>query len=202
MLRSVQPADPGARSDHPCGRGQSHRSLGSTRSKARYRCCRPWPTSSLIVAQRVSALPPPPHAKGPLRAQLSVAAVHGGTCGGQVPSLLEITVNRRYAPEEDFTAGAPGNRIGRAQWHWHPTAACRSTCRADRSPDPDWRSLAVRTGRAGNRRSATGFGYEPGGFPALGCCKLLRLRLRAAQWHAGSAARRSGTAQPLGPFAG
>lgn len=55
------------------------------------------------VAQRVSALPPPPHAKGPLRAQLSVAAVHGGTCGGQVPSLLEITVNRRYAPEEDFT---------------------------------------------------------------------------------------------------
>jgi succinyl-diaminopimelate desuccinylase len=56
-----------------------------------------------IVAQRVSALPPPPHAKGPLRAQLSVAAVHGGTCGGQVPSLFEITVNRRYAPEEDFT---------------------------------------------------------------------------------------------------
>ena len=55
-----------------------------------------------IVAQRVSALPPPPHAKGPLRAQLSIAAVHGGTCGGQVPSLLEITVNRRYAPEEDF----------------------------------------------------------------------------------------------------
>ncbi len=56
-----------------------------------------------IVAERVSALPPPPHAKGPLRAQLSVSAVHGGTCGGQVPSLLEITVNRRYAPEEDFT---------------------------------------------------------------------------------------------------
>lgn len=54
------------------------------------------------VAERVSALPPPPHAKGPLRAQLGIAAVHGGTCGGQVPSLLEITVNRRYAPEEDF----------------------------------------------------------------------------------------------------
>jgi succinyl-diaminopimelate desuccinylase len=57
----------------------------------------------LLVAGRISALPPPPHSKGPLRAQLSVAAVHGGTCGGQVPSLLEITVNRRYAPEEDFT---------------------------------------------------------------------------------------------------
>jgi succinyl-diaminopimelate desuccinylase len=56
-----------------------------------------------IVAQRISRLPPPPHANGPLRAQLSIAAVNGGTCGGQVPSLLEITVNRRYAPEEDFT---------------------------------------------------------------------------------------------------
>ena len=54
------------------------------------------------VAERVSALPPPPHAKGPLRAQLAIAAVQGGTCGGQVPSLLEITINRRYAPEEDF----------------------------------------------------------------------------------------------------
>ena len=29
-------------------------------------------------------------------------AVNGGTCGGQVPALLEITINRRYAPEEAF----------------------------------------------------------------------------------------------------
>lgn len=54
------------------------------------------------VAQRVSALPPPPHASGPLAAQLSIAALHGGLCGGQVPSLLEITISRRYAPEERF----------------------------------------------------------------------------------------------------
>lgn len=54
------------------------------------------------VAQRASALPPPPHASGPLTSQLGIAAVHGGMCGGQVPSLLEITVCRRYAPEEHF----------------------------------------------------------------------------------------------------
>ena len=54
------------------------------------------------VAQRTSALPPPPHAGGPLRPQLSIASVHGGLCGGQIPSLLEITVCRRYAPEEPF----------------------------------------------------------------------------------------------------
>ncbi len=54
------------------------------------------------VAQRTSALPPPPHAGGPLRSQLSIASVHGGLCGGQVPSLLEIGVCRRYAPEELF----------------------------------------------------------------------------------------------------
>lgn len=56
------------------------------------------------IAARVSALPPPPHAKGPLAPQLAIAAVHGGTCGGQVPALLEITINRRYAPEEHFEA--------------------------------------------------------------------------------------------------
>ncbi|KPH73737.1 M20 family metallopeptidase [Bosea vaviloviae] len=54
------------------------------------------------IAGRVSALPPPPHAKGPLAPQLGIVAVNGGTCGGQVPALLEITINRRYAPEESF----------------------------------------------------------------------------------------------------
>lgn len=56
------------------------------------------------IAERVSALPPPPHASGPLRGQLSIVAAHGGTAGGQVPSLFEITLNRRYAPEERFEA--------------------------------------------------------------------------------------------------
>ncbi|MCW3476061.1 M20 family metallopeptidase [Limobrevibacterium gyesilva] len=56
------------------------------------------------VAARHSALPPPPHAKGPLAAQLSIAAAHGGICGGQVPALFEILVSRRYPPEESFEA--------------------------------------------------------------------------------------------------
>lgn len=53
------------------------------------------------VATRVSALPPPP-GKPPLAAQLNLAAIRGGTAGGQVPALLELTINRRYAPEERF----------------------------------------------------------------------------------------------------
>ena len=54
------------------------------------------------VVRRTSALPPPPHVNGPLTAQLSIAAVHGGCAGGQVPALCEILVSRRYAPEETF----------------------------------------------------------------------------------------------------
>lgn len=53
------------------------------------------------VATRVSALPPPP-GKPSLAAQLNLAAIEGGTAGGQVPALLELTINRRYAPEERF----------------------------------------------------------------------------------------------------
>lgn len=53
------------------------------------------------VATRISALPPPP-GKPPLAAQLNLAAIAGGTAGGQVPALLELTINRRYAPEERF----------------------------------------------------------------------------------------------------
>lgn len=53
------------------------------------------------IATRVSALPPPP-GKPPLVAQLNFAAIRGGTAGGQVPALVELTLNRRYAPEERF----------------------------------------------------------------------------------------------------
>lgn len=53
------------------------------------------------IATRLSALPPPP-GKPRLAAQLNVAATRGGTAGGQVPALIEITLNRRYAPEEHF----------------------------------------------------------------------------------------------------
>jgi succinyl-diaminopimelate desuccinylase len=55
------------------------------------------------IATRVSALPPPP-GKPPLAAQLTIATIQGGTAGGQVPALVEITLNRRYAPEEQFEA--------------------------------------------------------------------------------------------------
>lgn len=55
------------------------------------------------VATRVSALPPPP-GKPPLAAQLNIATIAGGTAGGQVPALLELTLNRRYMPEESFEA--------------------------------------------------------------------------------------------------
>ncbi len=56
------------------------------------------------IARRVSSLPPPPQASGPLTAQLDIVAAHGGQCGGQIPSLFEILLCRRYAPEEDFVA--------------------------------------------------------------------------------------------------
>jgi len=53
----------------------------------------------------VSAMPPPPHNDGrPLHARLTVAALHGGDKGSALPERLEILVNRRYAPEEDFAA--------------------------------------------------------------------------------------------------
>lgn len=55
------------------------------------------------IASRASALPPPP-GKPPLTGQLNVATIKGGTSGGQVPALVEMTLNRRYAPEESFKA--------------------------------------------------------------------------------------------------
>ncbi|QYA16487.1 M20/M25/M40 family metallo-hydrolase [Rhizobium sp. AB2/73] len=54
------------------------------------------------VAAFASALPAPPHASGALRPQLSIAAINGGTSGGQVPAELKILVSRRYAPEESY----------------------------------------------------------------------------------------------------
>lgn len=54
------------------------------------------------VASRASKLAPPPHASGPLRPQLTISAVNGGTAGGQVPAEIKILVSRRYAPEESY----------------------------------------------------------------------------------------------------
>jgi succinyl-diaminopimelate desuccinylase len=55
-----------------------------------------------VVSQRSSALPAPPHASGPLKAQLNISAVHGGASGGQIPAELSILINRRYPREERF----------------------------------------------------------------------------------------------------
>lgn len=54
------------------------------------------------IAKRSSKLAPPPHATGPLRPSLTIAAVNGGTAGGQVPAEIKILVSRRYAPEESY----------------------------------------------------------------------------------------------------
>lgn len=55
-----------------------------------------------VVAARASTLAPPPHAAGPLRPQLTLSAIQGGTAGGQVPAEIKILVSRRYAPEERY----------------------------------------------------------------------------------------------------
>lgn len=55
-----------------------------------------------LVARR-SALPPRP-GREPLAARLTIAAAHGGSKGSIIPARFEILVNRRYAPEEDFSA--------------------------------------------------------------------------------------------------
>ena len=57
-----------------------------------------------VIAARTSALPPPPHAPAPLAGRLDLTAGHGGTAGGQIPSLFELLITRRYAPEEAFEA--------------------------------------------------------------------------------------------------
>lgn len=56
------------------------------------------------VEARVSRLPPPPHAAGPLAARLNVTAAHGGDKGSSLPGRFDVLVNRRYLPEEDAAA--------------------------------------------------------------------------------------------------
>lgn len=57
------------------------------------------------VETRASTMPAPPHYEGrPLTARLTIAAMHGGQKGSSLPARFEILINRRYAPEEDFSA--------------------------------------------------------------------------------------------------
>jgi succinyl-diaminopimelate desuccinylase len=117
------------------------------------------------VATRTSDLPPPP-GKPPLAAQLNLAAIEGGTAGGQVPALLELTLNRRYAPEERFeealaeieavirqsVAGVPGLTVETALiGHLMPTAD---------PAGPHWPRWQAAMGQ--------GFGYAPEDFRRWG----------------------------------
>ena len=57
------------------------------------------------VETRSSALPPPPHLEGrKLTARLNVTGIQGGAKGSALPGACTIIVNRRYPPEEEFTA--------------------------------------------------------------------------------------------------
>lgn len=117
------------------------------------------------IATRISALPPPP-GKPPLAAQLNLAAIQGGTAGGQVPALVELTINRRYAPEERFedalaeieavirrsTAAVPGLSVETALvGHLMPTAD---------PAGPHWPRWQAAMGQ--------GFGYAPEDFRKWG----------------------------------
>ncbi|MHA3978996.1 M20 family metallopeptidase [Halovulum sp. GXIMD14794] len=52
------------------------------------------------LTERTTDMPPPPWADGPLRARLSVTAIHGGDKGSAIPGRCDITLNRRYLPDE------------------------------------------------------------------------------------------------------
>jgi succinyl-diaminopimelate desuccinylase len=115
------------------------------------------------IAKRTSALPAPPHATGPLAAQLDISAAHGGQCGGQIPSLFEILVCRRYAPEENFETAraeienaiaeaAPGAKVEVVlAGHLMPTSD---------PTGPHWRRW--------QEALSAGFGYAPDEFAKWG----------------------------------
>ncbi len=115
----------------------------------------------------VSAMPPPPHNEGrPLHARLTIAALHGGDKGSALPERLEILVNRRYAPEEDFAAvraeiertiadamaGSPALDVS-TQMIGHLAPVSDPT-------GPHWPRWQAALGHA--------FGYAPGDFRAWG----------------------------------
>ncbi len=56
-----------------------------------------------VAARASHILPAPPGHDGPLRARLSLGVVRGGVKASQVPGECAVIVNRRYAPEENFS---------------------------------------------------------------------------------------------------
>ncbi len=122
------------------------------------------------VAARTSALPAPPTATGPLTARLDIAAANGGTAGGQVPSLFEILVSRRYAPEERFE-DAYAEIAGAIAAAMEPVKAASPSVRVETHLVGHLAPTSDPTGPHWPRWQAalsTGFGYRPEEFRAWG----------------------------------
>jgi len=115
------------------------------------------------IAARTSALPAPPHATHPLAAQLDISGAHGGQCGGQLPSLFEVLVCRRYAPEEDFQAAR--TEIENAVLAAAPGAAVEMVLTGHLMPTSD--PTGPHWPRWQEALSA-GFGYAPDDFAKWG----------------------------------
>jgi len=115
------------------------------------------------IAARTSTLPAPPHATHPLAGQLDISAAHGGQCGGQIPSLFEVLVCRRYAPEEDFQAARA--EIENAIFAAAPRAAVEVVLTGHLMPTSD--PTGPHWPRWQEALSA-GFGYAPDDFAKWG----------------------------------
>ena len=50
------------------------------------------------IQSRVSDMPPPPDAAGPLHALFSITSAHGGNKGSALPGQFDLVLNRRYLP--------------------------------------------------------------------------------------------------------
>jgi len=117
------------------------------------------------IASRASALPPPP-GKPPLTGQLNIATIKGGTSGGQVPALVEMTLNRRYAPEESFEAalaeieGTIKRAIASVPGLTVETVLVGHLAPTDDPDGPHWPRWQAAVG--------AGFGYAPGEFRRWG----------------------------------
>ena len=100
----------------------------------------------------------------PLAPRIAIVAAHGGTSGGQVPAQFDILVNRRYAPEEDFTAA-------RAEIETAIRAAVPLGLAVEIDLVGHLAPTADPTGPHWPRWQAAlsrGFGYAPGDFRAWG----------------------------------
>lgn len=121
------------------------------------------------VEARASAMPAPPHFAGsPLRARLTLAAIHGGAKGSALPGDCRLLVNRRVMPEESMdsalaeleAAVAEGARLGHALG-----VATQLVGRLDPVVDPD---AAGRCWPRWRQALGWGFGWPDAAFSRYG----------------------------------